>query len=101
MSIFEKFFDIQKKYQVRLHEGENFKQALYNDRMTDSNDCIIDKIELVIKHYPDHKDILLSTYESDIDFYFLQSFHEKLKNLKQLVYFLLLLEENKTILLQG
>ena len=33
--------------------------------MTDSNDCIIDKIELVIKHYPDHKDILLSTYESD------------------------------------
>ncbi|MPS95737.1 hypothetical protein [Comamonas sp.] len=65
MSIFEKLIGIQQKYQVRLHEGENFKQALYNGRMTDSNDCIIDKIELVIKHYPDHKDILLSTYESD------------------------------------
>jgi len=65
MSIFEKFLDIEQKYKVRLHEGENFKQALYNDKMTDSDDCIIDKIELVIKHYPDSKNILLSTYSSD------------------------------------
>ncbi|MDC4746929.1 hypothetical protein NQ846_17675, partial [Acinetobacter baumannii] len=50
---------------VKLHEGENFKQALYNYKMTDSDDCIIDKIELVIKHYPDSKNILLSTYSSD------------------------------------
>lgn len=61
MSIFAKFLDIEQKYNVRLHEGENFKQALYNDKMTDSDDCIIDKIELVIKHYPDSKNILLST----------------------------------------
>lgn len=65
MSIFAKFLDIEQKYNVRLHEGENFKQALYNDKMTDSDDCIIDKIELVIKHYPDSKNILLSTYSSD------------------------------------
>lgn len=65
MSIFEKFLDIERKYQVRLHEGENFKQALYNDKMTDTDACIIDKIELIIKHYPDSKDIQLSTYQSD------------------------------------
>lgn len=65
MSIFAKFLDIEQKYQVKLHEGENFKQALYNDKMTDADDCIIDKIELVIKHYPDSKNILLSTYSSD------------------------------------
>lgn len=65
MSIFSKFLDIEQKYKVRLHEGENFKQALYNDKMTDSDDCIIDKIELVIEHYPDSKNILLSTYSSD------------------------------------
>ncbi len=65
MSIFEKLLDIEQKYQVRLHEGENFKQALYNERMTDADDCIIDKIELIIKHYPDSKDIQLSTYQSD------------------------------------
>ena len=50
---------------MKWHEGENFKQALYNERMTDSHDCIIDKIELIIKHYPNTKDILLSTYQSD------------------------------------
>ncbi|MEN8319368.1 hypothetical protein [Acinetobacter junii] len=65
MSIFEKLIGIEKKYKVKLHEGEGFKQAIYNDKMTDSNECIIDKIELVIKHYPDSRDILLSTYSSD------------------------------------
>lgn len=65
MSIFEKFLEIERKYQIKLHEGENFKQALYNGKMTDSNDCIIDKIELVMKHYPDSKDLMLSTYSSD------------------------------------
>ncbi|RYL13358.1 hypothetical protein [Acinetobacter baumannii] len=65
MSIFAKFLDIEQKYKVKLHEGENFKQALYNYKMMDSDDCIIDKIELVIKHYPDSKNILLSTYSSD------------------------------------
>ncbi|EXB03442.1 hypothetical protein J512_4075 [Acinetobacter baumannii 1295743] len=65
MSIFAKFLDIEQKYKVKLHKGENFKQALYNYKMTDSDDCIIDKIELVIKHYPDSKNILLSTYSSD------------------------------------
>lgn len=62
---FEKLLDIEQKYNVRVHEGENFKQALYNGRMTDSDECIIDKIELVLKHYPDKKNLTLSTYESD------------------------------------
>ena len=65
MSIFSKLSEIESKYQIPLHEGENFKQALYNGKMTDSEDCIIDKIELTLKHYPDSKDIQLSTYQSD------------------------------------
>ncbi len=65
MSIFSKLSEIESKYQITLHEGENFKQALYNGKMTDSEDCIIDKIELTLKHYPDSKGIGLSTYSSD------------------------------------
>ena len=65
MSIFSKLSEIESKYQITLHEGENFKQALYNGKMTDSEDCIIDKIELTLKHYPNSKGIGLSTYSSD------------------------------------
>jgi len=65
MSIFSKLREIENKHNVKLHQGENFKQALYNDKMTDSADCIIDKIELILKHYPDSQDISLSTYQSD------------------------------------
>ena len=65
MSIFSKLLEIESKYQIKLHEGENFKQAVYNGKMTDSEDCIIDKIELVLKHYPDSQDVYLSTYQSD------------------------------------
>lgn len=63
--MFAEFLKIENKYDVRLHWGESFKQAAYNKRMTDSLECIIDKIELVIKHYPNSKNITLSTYESD------------------------------------
>ena len=65
MSIFSKFREIEIKYKIRLHEGEDFKQAFYKDKMTDSEDCIIDKIELILKHYPNSQDISLSTYQSD------------------------------------
>lgn len=65
MSIFSKLREIEDKYKIKLHEGENFKQAMYNGRMTDSEDCIIDKIELTLKHYPNSQDISLSTYQSD------------------------------------
>ena len=65
MSIFSKLREIESKHNVKLHQGENFKQALYNDKMTDSEDCIIDKIELILKHYPGSQDISLSTYQSD------------------------------------
>lgn len=65
MSIYIKLKEIESKYRIRLHEGEDFKQAMYNERMTDSEDCIIDKIELVLKHYPESQDISLSTYQSD------------------------------------
>jgi hypothetical protein len=49
MSIFSKLREIESKHNVKLHQGENFKQALYNEKMTDSEDCIIDKIELILK----------------------------------------------------
>lgn len=65
MSIFSKLREIESKYKIKIHEGERFKQAVYNDKMTDSEDCIIDKIELILKHYPDSRDISLSTYQSD------------------------------------
>ena len=65
MSILSKLREIESKHNVKLHQGENFKQALYNDKMTDSEDCIIDKIELILKHYPNSQDISLSTYQSD------------------------------------
>ena len=65
MSIFSKLREIESKHNVKLHQGENFKQALYNDKMTDSEDCIIDKIELTLKYYPDSQDISLSIYQSD------------------------------------
>lgn len=41
MSIFSKLREIENKYKIKLHEGENFKQAVYNEEMTDSEDCII------------------------------------------------------------
>lgn len=63
--MFAELLKIENKYDVRLHLGESFKQAYYNERMTDSLECIIDKIELAIKHYPNSKDISLSTSESD------------------------------------
>ena len=50
---------------ITLHEGKSFKQALYNGILTDSEACLIDKILLTIKHYPDSKDLMLSIYESD------------------------------------
>lgn len=65
MSIFSKLLETELKYKIKLHEGEDFKQAVYHGKMTDSEDCIIDKIELILKHYPDSKDISLSTYQSD------------------------------------
>ncbi|WP_227686342.1 hypothetical protein, partial [Psychrobacter immobilis] len=42
MSILSKLREIESKHNVKLHQGENFKQALYNDKMTDSEDCIIE-----------------------------------------------------------
>lgn len=65
MSIFSKLLEIESKYKIKLHEGESFKQAVYNGKMTDSEDCIFDKIELILKHYPDSQNISLSTYQSD------------------------------------
>jgi len=65
MNIFSKLLEIESKHNVKLHEGENFKQAVYNEQMTDSEDCIIDKIELILKHYPNSQNISLSTYQSD------------------------------------
>lgn len=65
MDIFSKLPEIESKYNLKLHESENFKQSIYNGKMTDSGECIVDKIELIIKHYPNSKNICLSTYESD------------------------------------
>ncbi|MDM1762617.1 MULTISPECIES: hypothetical protein [unclassified Acinetobacter] len=65
MDIFSRLINIKSKYNITLYEGENFKQALYNGKMTDSADCIIEKIELTLKHYPNSTGIGLSTYQSD------------------------------------
>lgn len=54
-----------KKHGIQLSVGEDFKQAIYGNRMTDSSECISDKMQLIMKHYPDSKILSLSTYESD------------------------------------
>ncbi|EJF7712266.1 hypothetical protein M8697_002501 [Providencia rettgeri] len=64
MSIFSKIKEVENKHNIKIHEGENFKQALYNGHISDTDDYIIDKIELATKHYP-NLDLALSTYESD------------------------------------
>ena len=65
MDIISRLAEVKLKYNITLYEGEGFKQALYNGRLTDSADCIIDKIELTLKHYPNSSGVNLSTYESD------------------------------------
>lgn len=65
MSIFSKLEDLKNKHSVVLHETEAFKQAIYNGYMTDSDDFIVDKIELAIKHFPTIKEFCLNTYDSD------------------------------------
>jgi len=64
---------IKNKYDIEISEGENFKQAYYNGRLTDNEDQVKEKIELAIKHYP-NKNLIISTYESDeyspVDFAF-------------------------------
>ena len=65
MDLFSSLANIESKYNIVLYEGEGFKQAVYNGKMTDSTECIIDKIELTLKHYPNSKGIGLSTYSSD------------------------------------
>lgn len=41
MSIFSKIKKIEKKHSIKIHEGENFKQALYNGHISDTDDHII------------------------------------------------------------
>ncbi len=65
MGIISRLEDVKGKYNITLYQGENFKQAVYNEKMTDSEDCIIEKIELILKHYPNSTGIGLSTYQSD------------------------------------
>lgn len=65
MSILSRLEDLKKKHGVILHEGEPFKQAVYNGYITDSDDFIADKVELAIKHHPNIKEFFLGTYDSD------------------------------------
>ncbi|WP_334326180.1 hypothetical protein [Gilliamella apicola] len=62
--MFKELIDIENKYGIKINEGESFKQAYYSGKITDSVSCILDKIELTIKHYSS-KDVILTTYESD------------------------------------
>ncbi|MFZ6770348.1 hypothetical protein ACO0LM_25110 [Undibacterium sp. Di26W] len=57
-------YELKNKYGISITEGENFKQAMYNGRLTDSEEQLREKIELGAKHYPG-KDLLIGTYESD------------------------------------
>ena len=38
------------RYGIIISEGENFKQAWYNSRLTDTDEQFKDKIELAVKH---------------------------------------------------
>ncbi len=49
---------------VRIHEGEGFKQAWYNGKLSESNEIIIDKLKLAMQHYPD-SELSISIYKSD------------------------------------
>jgi len=57
-------YELKARHGISISEGENFKQALYNDKLTDSKEQLSDKIELAIKHYPG-KDLIIGTYDSD------------------------------------
>jgi hypothetical protein len=57
-------YNMGRQHSIRIHEGESFKQALYNGRLSDSEDELRDKIALAAKHYAG-RDLLISTYESD------------------------------------
>lgn len=65
MSILSRLEYLKKKHEVVFHEGEAFKQAIYGGYITDSDDFIVDKIELAIKHYPNIKEFSLGIYDSD------------------------------------
>ncbi|WP_443114108.1 hypothetical protein [Herbaspirillum seropedicae] len=57
-------YDLKSKYAISISEGESFKQAVYNGRLTDTAEQLQEKIELAAKHYHG-KDLLIGTYESD------------------------------------
>ena len=57
-------YELKGTHGISIFEGENFKQAFYNGKLTDSPDQLRDKIELAIKHYPG-RDLIIGTYESD------------------------------------
>lgn len=38
MSIFSKIKEVENKHNIKIHEGENFKQALYNGNISDTDD---------------------------------------------------------------
>jgi len=56
--------EMKRKFGIEISEGENFKQALYNNNLADSKEELRDKIELTAKHHPGQV-ILLSTYDLD------------------------------------
>lgn len=56
--------EFKSRYAINIVEGESFKQAYYNNRLTDTKERVKDKIELAVKHYPG-EDLSIGTYESD------------------------------------
>ena len=52
-------------HNVRIYEGERFKQAWYNNRLNDTPAQVADKIGLAIKHYPG-QDLWIGLYEGDL-----------------------------------
>jgi len=56
--------EFKKKYDVNIFEGEDFKQAYYNDRLTETVEQLVDKMELAMKHFP-KKDLSIGLYETD------------------------------------
>jgi len=64
MSMISMIHDLKTKYGIQIHEGEPFKQACYNGRLTETREQVKDKIDLAVKHFPG-QDLVIGTYESD------------------------------------
>tara|TARA_B100000530_G_C15883771_1_gene458543 strand:- start:542 stop:775 length:234 start_codon:yes stop_codon:yes gene_type:complete len=61
MDILSKLDEIRKTHNIKISEGEDFKQAVYNDRMLDTAESVSEKIKTIMNRHPSSKYLSLST----------------------------------------